>query len=158
MNQESPQVATLREEARRLREEYTARLGEESRNRSTSNRSGASIPMRPIPSGPVSEDQGVRDARVQYELMAARVNAAKADLDTARAAFKYRYTVTWPARIPRKPVSPKPLTVFGLGTVASLLLAFAAAVRPGGSDERIRERWQVERRLGLPVLAEFGRK
>jgi len=48
--------------------------------------------------------------------------------------------------------------VFGLGTVASLLLALAAAVRPGGSDERIRERWQVERKLGLPVLAEFGRK
>jgi hypothetical protein len=111
-----------------------------------------------MPGVPLVEDQSMRDARVQYEQMAARVNAAKADLDTARAAFKYRYTVAWPARVPRKPVSPNPITVFGLGTVASLLLAFGVAVRPGIANERVREHWQVERRLGIPVLADFHRK
>jgi uncharacterized protein involved in exopolysaccharide biosynthesis len=158
MNQESPQVAALQEEARRMREEYTARAGEENRNRPPSSRNGASATVRSVPSVPVVEDQAVRDARVQYEQMLSRVNAARADLDTARAAFKYRYTVAWPARVPRKPVSPNPVTVFGLGTLASLLLAFAAAVRFGVSDELIRERWQVERKLGLPVLAEFTRR
>jgi hypothetical protein len=157
MNQESPQVTALREESQMLREEYSARLAEEGRAR-PSARAGSTLSPRAASNGPVIEDQAVRDARVQYEQMAARVNAARADLDTARAAFKYRYMVAWPARIPKRPVSPNPVTVFGVGALASLLLAVGVAVRPGGAEERIRERWQVERKLGVPVLAEFLRK
>jgi uncharacterized protein involved in exopolysaccharide biosynthesis len=158
MSLESPQVTTLRDEASRIREEYSARLAEENRGRPPSSRGSTYSAPRAAPGVPVVEDQSVRDARVQYEQMAARVNAAKADLDTARAAFKYRYTVAWPARVPRKPVSPNPITIFGLGTVASLILALGAAVRPGIANEKVRERWQVERSLGVPVLADFDRK
>jgi len=158
MNRESPQVATLREEVQALRETYAARLADEGRTRPYSARNGVVSTARTAPGGQVVEDQSVRDARVQYEQMVSRVNAAKADLDTARAAFKYRYTVTWPARLPTMPVSPNPVTVFGLGTLVSMLLAVAAAVRPGLGEELVRERWQVERKLGMPVLSELSRK
>jgi uncharacterized protein involved in exopolysaccharide biosynthesis len=158
MSRESPQVTTLREEVAILRDEYTTRLAEETRGRSGSARAGAPRTVRIVPSPSGVEDQRVRDARVQYEQMVNRVNAAQTDLDAARAAFKYRYTVTWPARVPRKPVSPNPVRIFGAGILASMLLAMGVAIRPLILEGRIRERWQVEHSLGLPLLADLIRK
>jgi hypothetical protein len=158
MGRESPQVTALQEDARIAREAYTARLAVENRGRVGHGRQGTARTVRATGAGSGTEDQRVRDARLQYEQMAARVNAAQSDLDAARAAFKYRYTVTWPARVPRDPVSPNPIRIFGLGTLASLVLALALVVRPHLVAGRIRERWQVERTLGLPVLGELTRK
>ena len=87
----------------------------------------------------------MRSARFQYQQMVERVSAAQIDLDAARSAFKYRYHVVWPPEVPRKPVSPKAWKVFGLGSVASLLLALLVAAVPGLRSGRIEERWQVER-------------
>ncbi len=100
----------------------------------------------------------MREARFRYQQMVERVNAAQLDLDSARAAFKYRYSVVWPAEVPRRPVSPNPLKIFGLGGFLVLALALGAAVWRESRTGQIFTRSQIEIGLDLPVLAEFNRE
>jgi uncharacterized protein involved in exopolysaccharide biosynthesis len=106
----------------------------------------------------VDADPQVRQARLLYEQIAHRVNTAEAELDAARAAFKYRYNVVWPPQVPKEPVSPNANKIFPLGIVASLLLAIAAAASPDLLLGRVQQRWQVEQVLGLDVLGEIRRR
>lgn len=161
LSRDSPQISALREEERKLRQEYDARMAQEGRRQAPV---GAVAPAA-LPRGPseglnalVEQNERVREARFQYQQMLERVTAAQVELDTARAAFKYRYNVIWPPQVPRKPVGPNPLKVFGLGGVASLLLALLAASAADWRAGRVLERWQVERGLGLPLLADVTRK
>jgi hypothetical protein len=124
---ESPQIAALREEEKALREEYGTLLVAEGRPRPGPAPEVLPPPIRiPSSSGSGEVSERLRDARSQYQQMVERLNEAQLALDTSRAAFKYRYSVVWPAQVPRDPVSPNPLRVFSAGGVLSLLLAFAA--------------------------------
>jgi hypothetical protein len=154
---ESTQLVALREEESKLRAEYARLLAAEPRARyGGTYRTYRPTSQRTTRSGSGQEGDRLREARAQYQNMINRVNEAQLALDTARAAFKHRYTVIRPAEVPRAPYAPTPLKVFGLGSVLSLLLAFLAAAWPDLFAGRITERWQVERGLGLPVLAEIG--
>ena len=154
LQQESHQVEVLREEERKLRDEYATRYAVAT----PAAGQGASLGTRVASSAAVEQSERVRDARFQYQQMLAKVSAAQTDLDNARAAFKYRYSVSWPATVPTAPVSPKPVKVFGLGLALSLLLAVLATAAPDVVRRRVVERWQVERVLGLDVLATIRRR
>jgi uncharacterized protein involved in exopolysaccharide biosynthesis len=84
-----------------------------------------------------------------------RIEAARMEMDTAQAAFKYRFSVITPPQMPKGPLKPNPVLaiVGGLvgGLASALLLALFADVRGG----MILERWQIERQLELPVVAEI---
>jgi uncharacterized protein involved in exopolysaccharide biosynthesis len=151
---ESKQLVSLREEEAQLRQEYATRLAAEPRPVRAVNT------YRPFPptAGRASglESERLREARGQYQNMLNRVNEAQLALDTARAAFKHRYTVIRPAEVPRSPYSPKAINVFGLGGVMAFLLAVLAAALPDLTSGRILERWQLERTLDLHVLANFA--
>ena len=156
---ESPQVVALREEEQRLRAELAARTGEEARARAaTGERNGGPRRARPVSSAAVDQSERVREARFQFQQMVGRVNAAQVDLDHARAAYKYRYKIVWPAEVPRRPVSPNPFKYLGAGAIASLLLALFVAAAPELLKGRVVERWQIERGLGIPVLADLDRR
>jgi hypothetical protein len=151
LSQESPQVAGLREEQRRLREEYAARLALEQ------GKAAAAPPVTvyraaPAPAPGNEETERVRQARFEYQQMLERTSSALLDLDNARAGFKYRYDVVWPAQVPRIPVAPRPLKVFGLGLVGAFGLAVLAAAASVLREGRIIEAWQIERTLDLPIL------
>jgi uncharacterized protein involved in exopolysaccharide biosynthesis len=162
LSKDSSQVQGLRDEEAKLRKDYQARLAQEGLGDA-----GRALPAAPVSAAargaprvrpnptPVEEDERVREARFQYQQIEERVNAAQMELDAVRAAFKYRYNIIWPPQIPRDPVSPNPVKVFGAGLLASLFLAFLVAAAPDLRSGRIVERWQVERALGLPVLAEI---
>lgn len=151
LDRESPHLRALRDEERRVHAEYAALLARE----------GNPIVIVPSPD-PITPDAGaareedpkVRDLRLQYEQLVSRVTAARIDLDSARAAFKYRYNVIWPPEVPAEPRSPSPPRIFGAGLLLALLLAVAAAALPDLLAGRVVERWQVERELDLTVLAE----
>ncbi len=90
----------------------------------------------------------------RYEDLLDRVDAARIELNTVQAAFKYRYTVVEPPEIPKDPKGLKGYVLYAGGVVLSLLLAlFSTAARDLGGG-RFVEAWQVRRRLGIPVLAE----
>jgi uncharacterized protein involved in exopolysaccharide biosynthesis len=95
----------------------------------------------------------LRVAAAKYEELMMRIDGARIEQDTARAAFKYRYSVVRPASVPRKPLKPD-VTVLGL---ASLLVALTTALFAGAARDASRglfvEPWQVERALGLKVLS-----
>ncbi len=165
LSKESSQVSALQDEEAKLRKDYQARVAQEGL---TDTASGPVAPPAPSRTGgarlprasntPVEDDERVRDARFEYQQIVERVNAAQLELDAVRAAFKYRYNVIWPPQLPTDPVSPNPVKIFGAGILAALFMAFVAAAAPDLRSGRIVERWQVERGLGLTVLAEISNR
>ncbi len=88
-----------------------------------------------------------------YEDLLARLEDAKIELETARAAFKYRFSVVTPAEVPRKPFKPRvPLLLAGGMLLGVMFGVFAATVLDFVSG-RVVEKWQVQRQIGLPILA-----
>jgi len=161
---ESPQIAALRQEEVELEQQIRRHGGEE---RAAATRAGDRAPavvaasspsvlrLEPAPEAPVSYPRSrLKSAIAEYEDLLGRLEGARIELDTARAAFKYRYGVISPAEVPKKPVSPVPATFLGMGLVLALALAVAAAVVADVGPGRIVEPWQVERFLGLEVLGE----
>jgi len=151
LSRESPQVAALREEERRLRLDYQSRLAHESRAAAGTTPAARVAPV----AGSIEENERVRSARAEYQAMLDRVGAAQLDLDSARTTFKYRYEVIWPAQVPKKPFSPKASKIFGVGGLACLLMALAAAGLLDLLRGRVEERWQVEKSLDLPIIGEL---
>jgi hypothetical protein len=98
----------------------------------------------------------LRDAMDKYAALRAQVQAAQIDLETAQAAFKYRYSVLKPAQLPRTATKPNvPLVALASivgGLLAAVLLAVFAEVRKG----RLVERWQIEQLLERPILGEMS--
>ena len=162
LSRESPQIASLRHAAQKLRDQYLERLAKERANegatRTTSVATPADRAERAVSSPVIEQDERVREARARYVSMVDRLATVQLELDSARSAFKHRYSVAWPAEVPGEPFSPKPLKVLGLGSVAVLLLALLGAAAPDLWSGRIVQRWQIERSLELPVLVELSRK
>jgi uncharacterized protein involved in exopolysaccharide biosynthesis len=89
-----------------------------------------------------------------YEDMLQRLEAAKIELQTARAAFKYRYTVVTPPQYPTRAAKPRiPVLVVGGCLLALILATFVAGSLDLGNG-RLMERWQASRRLRLPIIAQ----
>jgi uncharacterized protein involved in exopolysaccharide biosynthesis len=88
-----------------------------------------------------------------YEDFLSRLEDAKIELETARAAFKYRFNVVTPAEVPKKPIKPKvPLLIAG-GIFLGLAFGVFAATALDFISGRVVEKWQVQRQVGLPILA-----
>ncbi len=96
----------------------------------------------------------LRHARIKYETVLERIEIARIDLDTARTAFKYRYSVIWPPKVPGAPNKPNVQSVLSLGAIAALILAALSATIADIRAGRFVEPWQVEKALDLPILAE----
>jgi uncharacterized protein involved in exopolysaccharide biosynthesis len=97
-------------------------------------------------------------ATTNYEDMLDRLEAAKIELETARAAFKYRYTVVSPPQPPKRPDTPNlPLLLIG-GLICAALAALLAATSRDVFSGLVVEPWQIDRQLGLPLLGEVRRK
>ncbi len=68
----------------------------------------------------------IQDAITRYGDLRSSLRAAQVELDVARAAFKYKYSVITPAEVPEKAKGPNPPTIVALGILAALLLTFGA--------------------------------
>src|SRR6185369_2857769 len=114
----------------------------------------AAIPESPVKLDATSEfvTLRLRSELNQLESVLERTDGARIELLVSQAAFKYRYTVIRPAQVPRQPQSPNAQMILLSGLIASVMLAFAVAACRDLFSNTILESWQVERRLGLPVL------
>jgi uncharacterized protein involved in exopolysaccharide biosynthesis len=97
----------------------------------------------------------LRDAMDKYAALRAQIQGAQIDLETAQAAFKYRYTVVTPARLPRSPTVPNIPVVTLVAFIASILCGLLLAVLVDLRRGRLLERWQLERLLERPILGEL---
>jgi hypothetical protein len=180
MSKESPQVAQLRQEEAELRSRYREMGGSELEQvtvgltqvlprRSSGSAAGVSNDMRSslgqVASPEEGDDRGMEFLRAQlrmhmstYDKLMERIDSVQMELDTAEAAFKYRYTVIHPAQMPNEPSKPKVGLIVAGGIIFAFLLALVAAVVADILDGRILKRWQVERIVDLPVLGELRLK
>jgi len=164
LSKQSPQVEQLLDESKKLAAEIAVREREFVAQDPTAKvpadsarvDSRASAQAHMLAPETVEQNERVHDARFRYERMVERLNQAQLQLDAARAEFKYRYVVVWPAQLPKTPTSPKPAIVLGAGVVLSLLLAILCAVLAELRAGLLFEKWQVEEYVGLPVIAELA--
>jgi len=96
----------------------------------------------------------LRVAAAKYEELMMRIDGARIEQDTARAAFKYRYSVVRPASVPRKPASPNAVVLILAALFAAMGLALVIGAARDVRSGTLVESWQVQRRLGLPVLSQ----
>lgn len=150
LRNESPQLATLRQEEADLKSQL-ARHGEASEAMPSA---ALSIPPD-LFREPLGEDSSVEYARSQlrfvvgqYAALRERIDASRIDLDTARAAFKYRYVVVQPPEVPRGPIKPKAPLVMIAALFAGLFLALFATTAVDLRTGAVLETWQLHDLLG----------
>lgn len=93
-------------------------------------------------------------AIANYEDLVDRLESARIELETSKAAFKYRYTVIAPAQLPEKPATPNVPRLLIVGVLLAVMLSVFAVTALDVLRGRIVEPWQLHRQLGLPVLGE----
>ncbi len=96
---------------------------------------------------------GLRQALGRAQEMRARVDAAKIELDSSRASYKYSFSVVAPPQTPRRPVSPNVPLLIVLGMLAGLLFAVLACTAVDVWRGHVVEAWQIHRSIKLPVLS-----
>jgi hypothetical protein len=168
VKEDSPQMMQVKSDIEQLLAEYTRKGGRHPESLVEPSRTQAPrrlISQAGISAAELADDPMVEFARnnlrvaaAKYEELMMRIDAARIEQDTARAAFKYRYSVVRPASVPKKPLRPD-ATVLLIGVVLAALLAalFAGATRDV-LRARFVEAWQVERTLGLKVLSHVRAK
>jgi hypothetical protein len=168
MNEPSPQIVQVQEEVRALLEEYRRKGGvapdalvEPTVRPARPERVATPVAAaNRISAQDLDDDPEVEFARntlrvasATFEELTMRMDSARIEQDTARAAFKYRYSVVRPASLPRKPVAPNLPMVFLVGLSLSAALALLAGAGLEWRRGLLVEPWQVERALGVPVLS-----
>ena len=170
LSMESPQIQNLRREEQEMVGEYVRRGGKAADVSADAPEQMASgLPsetltaVRREPARDASPELEFARSRLRfainkYDSLLDRIEAARIELDAARAAFKYRYSVILPAQVPKDPTKPKPVMVLVGGLLAGLMMAFLSAALIDWRSGRVLERWQAERLLGIPVLGEVRSK
>ena len=96
----------------------------------------------------------LRIALTSYQALLERLDAARIELQTVRATFKFKYGVLIPAMVPKNAIGMSSRTIAAGSLFAGLLLAVFAAVALDLAGGRVLESWQIERNLRLPVLGQ----
>ncbi len=130
---DSPQVAALRAEEAELVTRFVQLTGQAPQVSLAPTRASQPPPAVVVtaPGEPLASDEAevlrahVRTRAAEYEDLVGRIDAARIELDTARAGFKHRYATLQPGKVPKKPLKPKPAIMLGAGLFAGLLLAVA---------------------------------
>jgi hypothetical protein len=165
VSEESPQLSELRAQERELAAEYSQLTGEEQVGpegelRVSPGRLSEARRLLGSASDAPAEEYAkarLRFAMNKYDSLLERLDAARIELDTARAAFKYRYSIIRPAELPKGPIKPKVPVVLAMGLFAALLATAGVAAMVDVRSRRLVEPWQIERLLGLPVLGDLPR-
>jgi hypothetical protein len=151
---EPPELIALRAEEQRLDAAY-------SRHKREAPEGDPSISTERT-AADVRTDRGDGDTRltratIRYQSTLERMETARLDLDASASAFKHRYSVMWPAKVPLEAAKPNPPKMLAMGSALALFLAVLAAVLADLRAGRFVEPWQVEQLLDLPVLSEVER-
>ena len=173
---ESPQLTGLREEAASLKAEYDRRGTSAGNAPAVATAAYSNLVANAVPTPPqlpsdvlhldmdLREDRDpgmvyargqLRDAMDKYAGLRTQIQTAQIDLETAQAAFKYRYSIVTPPHRPKSPTKPNVpvvlLAALAAATLCGLLCAVLADVRAG----RLLERWQIQQILDRPILGEI---
>ena len=160
LQRDSPQLSALRQDERQLLSDYEkvarvkgdAPVPAPAPGTSTAERPGRRGPGAPEETNAELARTRLRFAMSKYDSLLERIDSAKIELDTARAAFKYRYSVLRPAMFPKHPTKPRIPLIALAGLLLAVLSAFATTGLADWRSRRVLEPWQVGRQLGLTIL------
>jgi uncharacterized protein involved in exopolysaccharide biosynthesis len=161
--QPSPEVGALRAEAQDLERQLAGHPGTSldfaaSAAAVQSDAALASVRLREVTDARLDyEKRRLEDSVRQHASLLERIDAASVEAETARAGFKYRYSVVSPPLIPKHPMRPYALLAVAGGLLGGLAMALLAAVALDVAGGRVLERWQLEEGLRLPVVGELPR-
>ncbi|MGC3996235.1 MAG: hypothetical protein QM767_01345 [Anaeromyxobacter sp.] len=93
----------------------------------------------------------------QHANLLDRIAAARVEIDTAEAAFKYRYSVISPPQMPKGPVKNLPVLLVAAGLVGGVLVGLFATTLTDIRRGLVIEAWQIERTMGVTVLTKIER-
>jgi uncharacterized protein involved in exopolysaccharide biosynthesis len=156
LKNESPQLAALRQEETDLRQRLAS-----SRGGAASSPPSSGLPVIPPDlfrferDSKEGEDPLIDYARTQLRLtvgqyagLRERINAARIELDTSQAAFKYNYSVLRTPEVPRNPIKPNAPLMIAAAIVVGLLLALFATTAADFRSGLLLETWQLESAIG----------
>jgi len=161
---EPPQLVAAKQEYRAMEEEYQRRGGPAlEAQKGVTHLVNSALPVEALRLAQTDEveqpetEQAKNELRYavgRYSSLAERIDSAKLGRDTQRAAFRYRYGVLRPAGIPLSPSKPNAALLIVAAALVGVLLGIGGALITDLRSRRIYQRWQVERLLGMTVLAE----
>jgi len=136
LSSDSPDLIAAMREVRDLEKQYDAlsvKVGVATEDAQARVLAGAAATIDPFSLVNIGDEADPVSVRLRVEMaqLAAvreRENAARAELESAEAGFKYRYSVTRPPRVPRRPSGPNVFAIILVGAVASLILAIGIPV------------------------------
>ena len=162
-----PQILALRQEISEIEARFVARGGSPAELADAATSLGTTSGALPVLLAPI--DRAGREPAEEYQRsrltaaiaryysLADRLEGARIERDAARASATFRYAVVRPPLPPRQPSNRMVKTAIRLGgALAGLLIGLVAAVGLEARAGRVVQRSQVERGLGLPVLAELA--
>jgi hypothetical protein len=164
LSQPTPQVAELRAEAERLEAQLAARgsapvdLAGGPTAGGGPNGELADVRLRLLSTDDprlAFDRRRLEDLVRQHSNLLDRIDAAAVEMDTARAAFKYRYSMIAPPRVPKQPAKPYALLAIVGALVGGVAMAFFACAATDLRSGCVLEDWQLERSLGIRVLGEL---
>jgi len=164
MKNESPQLQILRRELAPLEQELRRRGFAANVLLQSGRATEAVLRATALESADPREDEDpdieyqkadVRHLLSRYNEMLGRVETARLEQDSARAAFKYRYIVIRPVQRPKGPIWPKMPLVALAGAVAGVVLALLGSALVDIGSGRLLEPWQVELQARVPLLGEL---
>ncbi|MBZ4399080.1 PCP family exopolysaccharide biosynthesis protein EpsV [Myxococcus sp. AS-1-15] len=164
LQEDSPQLVALRSELNELINEYIRNGGDP--GELEQGTTGGPLLGAAAFGGPATADNPevsvaadrVRMLVMRHQEKMRRLDQAKTELEISRASMKHRFSVLSPPTFPEKPSKPKVQLILAAGVVGGIAMGIFAAVALDIIRRRILEKWQVERILKLPVLAELERR
>jgi polysaccharide chain length determinant protein (PEP-CTERM system associated) len=95
--------------------------------------------------------------KVRYSDLTARFSNAQMAEDVARKQGGERFSVLYPAGLPKEPIEPQPAKIMAMAVVAGLVLGACAAIGREFLDRSVHDSRALQSEFELPVLGEIPR-
>jgi polysaccharide chain length determinant protein (PEP-CTERM system associated) len=95
--------------------------------------------------------------KVRYSDLTARFSNAQMAEDVARKQGGERFSVLYPAGLPKEPIEPQPTKIMAMAVVAGLVLGACAAIGREFLDRSVHDSRALQSEFDLPVLGEIPR-
>ncbi|MBK7858950.1 MAG: hypothetical protein IPJ65_10100 [Archangiaceae bacterium] len=101
----------------------------------------------------VMAQDALRQSLTRAQDLRTRIDAAKIELDSSRASYKYSFSVVAPPQTPRSAATPNVPLLIIAGMLAALLFSILACTALDVARGRVVEAWQIHRSMRVPVIS-----
>jgi polysaccharide chain length determinant protein (PEP-CTERM system associated) len=104
-----------------------------------------------------SLDRDYKAEQLRFADLSGRLANAQVAEDVARKQGGERFSILYPANLPKEPIEPQPLRIMGIAIVAGLVLGAAGALGREFLDRSVHDTRALATEFEVPVLGEIPR-